>query len=345
MRDGRRREFKSFAAFADDTGKIPDPTERETFEASKLDWSERSVRPTARCWPRRPGSSACAATWSCPWRSRATRAPPPRCRGRMWSIARGASAPAPCASSPMSGRALRAGSGRRQAGLDQCPGRGRTRSSLLDRRVPDGVPLVSAVNVRTLEQLADLVGVAGGYTDAFGKPVETSLEVRRGLLAALGFAVDDDDAVAESLAAVERLRRGLIPRFCPWRPAGGRAFRCVCRRACPTPGLAPRGRARYGPGGAGEPAGVRSRLRAAAADAGLSSPHRAGRPEPHRGWVIAAPQRCWRPRPYTEEGASDWGLAAQLYGLRSATNIGIGTYADAGEAAARRPCAGRRSWA
>ena len=50
-------------------------------------------------------------------------------------------------------------------------------------------------------------------------------------------------------------------------------------------------------------------------------------------WVIAAPQRCWRPRPYTEEGAADWGMAAQLYGLRSATNIGIGTYADAGEAA------------
>ena len=29
-----------------------------------------------------------------------------------------------------------------------------------------------------LEQLADLVGVAAGYTDAFGKPVETPLEVR-----------------------------------------------------------------------------------------------------------------------------------------------------------------------
>ncbi len=45
VRDGRRREFKSFAAFADDTGKIPDPTERETFEASKLDWSERERSP------------------------------------------------------------------------------------------------------------------------------------------------------------------------------------------------------------------------------------------------------------------------------------------------------------
>ena len=66
-----------------------------------------------------------------------------------------------------------------------------------------------------LEKLADLVGVAAGYTDAFGKPVETSLEVRRGLLAALGFAVADEAAIAESLAAVERLRCGLIPPLLP----------------------------------------------------------------------------------------------------------------------------------
>jgi maltooligosyltrehalose trehalohydrolase len=45
VRDGRRREFKSFAAFADDTSKIPDPTEAETFAASKLDWSERERSP------------------------------------------------------------------------------------------------------------------------------------------------------------------------------------------------------------------------------------------------------------------------------------------------------------
>ena len=47
VREGRRREFKSFAAFADDTSKIPDPTEAATFEASKLDWSERERAPHA----------------------------------------------------------------------------------------------------------------------------------------------------------------------------------------------------------------------------------------------------------------------------------------------------------
>ncbi len=45
VREGRRKEFKSFAAFADDTSVIPDPTEAETFAASKLDWSERERSP------------------------------------------------------------------------------------------------------------------------------------------------------------------------------------------------------------------------------------------------------------------------------------------------------------
>ena len=45
VREGRRKEFKSFAAFADDTSVIPDPTEAETFEASKLDWAERERSP------------------------------------------------------------------------------------------------------------------------------------------------------------------------------------------------------------------------------------------------------------------------------------------------------------
>ncbi|TXN53398.1 hypothetical protein FV228_28485, partial [Methylobacterium sp. WL18] len=66
-----------------------------------------------------------------------------------------------------------------------------------------------------LEKLAALVGVASGYTDAFGQPVETSLEVRRGLLAALGFAVEDEAGISESLAQVEALRCGLVPPLLP----------------------------------------------------------------------------------------------------------------------------------
>ncbi|SEO39003.1 maltooligosyl trehalose hydrolase [Methylobacterium sp. ap11] len=47
VRDGRRREFKSFAAFADEekAKTIPDPTAEETFRRSTLDWAERDRSP------------------------------------------------------------------------------------------------------------------------------------------------------------------------------------------------------------------------------------------------------------------------------------------------------------
>ena len=42
IRDGRRREFARFAAFAGASAdKVPDPTLVKTFETSKLDWAER----------------------------------------------------------------------------------------------------------------------------------------------------------------------------------------------------------------------------------------------------------------------------------------------------------------
>lgn len=57
VRDGRRAEFKRFSAFADPERRatIPDPTARETFLASKLDWSELSRAPHAEtlAWYRR----------------------------------------------------------------------------------------------------------------------------------------------------------------------------------------------------------------------------------------------------------------------------------------------------
>ena len=42
VRDGRRKEFAAFPAFADAEvrARIPDPTSPETFAASRLDWAE-----------------------------------------------------------------------------------------------------------------------------------------------------------------------------------------------------------------------------------------------------------------------------------------------------------------
>jgi maltooligosyltrehalose trehalohydrolase len=45
--EGRRREFKRFAAFADDAAaaRIPDPNSEATFHACKLNWQERRLTP------------------------------------------------------------------------------------------------------------------------------------------------------------------------------------------------------------------------------------------------------------------------------------------------------------
>jgi maltooligosyltrehalose trehalohydrolase len=46
--EGRRREFRSFAAFSDEAASaIPDPQAASTFAASRLDWSERNREPHA----------------------------------------------------------------------------------------------------------------------------------------------------------------------------------------------------------------------------------------------------------------------------------------------------------
>jgi maltooligosyltrehalose trehalohydrolase len=49
VREGRRREFANFTAFAVEQGsrEIPDPTREETFAASQLDWSELRRQPHA----------------------------------------------------------------------------------------------------------------------------------------------------------------------------------------------------------------------------------------------------------------------------------------------------------
>jgi len=184
---------------------------------------------------------------------------------------------------------------------------------------------------RDLERLADLLGVAAGYTDAFGQPVETALEVRRGMIAALGFAVETDTDIAASLAEVAAVRSGLIP---PLLPAEARRATTVPIQVAGASGtlswrlVDERGHHREG--------------RVAVTGSSFELPpltpgyHRLSVTLGERrsdSWVISAPQRCWRPRAYADEGARDWGLAAQLYGLRSPDNLGIGSYADAGRAA------------
>ena len=194
---------------------------------------------------------------------------------------------------------------------------------------------VSTSDVNALERLADLVGIADGFTDAFGQRVDTPLDVRRGMLEALGFSAGDDEAVRRSLAAVEAVRANVVPPLLA--AEARRGLRVPVRMGATSGAVAWRlvdehDRSREG----------RATLTPSEHGAGFDLPPLT--PGYHQltvtvgdrraqAWIVAAPQKCWRPRAYAEDGARDWGLAAQLYGLRSPNNLGIGTYADAGRAA------------
>lgn len=47
-----------------------------------------------------------------------------------------------------------------------------------------------------------------------------------------------------------------------------------------------------------------------------------------RTLLIVAPRRCWTPPAFASEDSRGWGLTAQVYGLRSERNFGIGDFTD-----------------
>ncbi len=191
-----------------------------------------------------------------------------------------------------------------------------------------------AVTEDVVARLADEAGIAADYTDAFGQRVETPLSVRRGLLAALGLPAGTEEEARASLGRIHALRHGLVPPLVPVearraarvpvRPEGGSGT--LSWRVTDERGTARDGRVALTPG--------TEAIELPPLTPGYHKLVVTLGERRAEATVIAAPQRCWRPRALAEEGARDWGLAAQLYGLRSADNLGIGTYADAGRAAA-----------
>jgi (1->4)-alpha-D-glucan 1-alpha-D-glucosylmutase len=178
------------------------------------------------------------------------------------------------------------------------------------------------------DRLCGLLGVASSYVDAYGRPAETSPEGRRAILRDFGYPADTDDMLAASLDRAERLRAGLAPMLVVVVP--GKPTRMALR--APAGAVArwtltdEAGRVREGFGA----------LRAADSSAGLELPRLdAGY---HRleldcggaranATVIVAPERCFLP-PELRGDVRAWGLAAQVYGLRSDAGAGIGSYCD-----------------
>ncbi|WP_262296481.1 malto-oligosyltrehalose synthase [Microvirga sesbaniae] len=170
-----------------------------------------------------------------------------------------------------------------------------------------------------VERMAALVGISPDYTDAFGQSVETSPSTRQALLAALGLDVSSEAGAQESLARLERLKRGPVPAVVT---VDADKAATLAFRAAPGPlswilieedGAVHEGRL--------------ARTDAAVDIPALPMGYHRFRLGDRETTIIAAPSRCFEPEALQGE-ARLWGAAAQIYSLRSERDFGIGDYAD-----------------
>ena len=184
-----------------------------------------------------------------------------------------------------------------------------------------------------VERIAALVGIEAGYIDAFGRQAWTPLETRRTILDDFGLPTATEGETRDSLARIETMREGVLPPVLSIE-AGSEA-------SIPL-GLSPQGTIGWQITGEDNTTregravvtydGQSSRFSLPALTAGY---HRlrvkTGRHDV-TATIIVAPRRCWEPDEF-RRGTRLWGVTAQVYGLRSAHQLGIGDYSDVSEAA------------
>jgi 4-alpha-glucanotransferase len=207
----------------------------------------------------------------------------------------------------------------------------------------------------TLQRLSDLAGLVTSYRDSWGNTRHVTEATQRALLAAMGIDATSADAIA---AAVRQFEEG------PWRrpldpvlvtsPRRGQSLRVPLTLPATAAnqtiewrfereaGQVHDGKTRFGdlPLIEGRPLDGEAFERRAleiAAPIGLGY-HRLRifasklmtSDNDHQGIglpVIVVPERCRAPYQARERGLA-WGIAVQLYGLRSARNWGIGDFSD-----------------
>ncbi|MCU0840570.1 MAG: 4-alpha-glucanotransferase [Thiobacillaceae bacterium] len=198
-----------------------------------------------------------------------------------------------------------------------------------------------------IHRLAERAGIQPGYRDIWGHEHVATPEIQRALLAAMGIACQDEAATRASLAAWEAAPwRELLP---PVRVVtrGGAADPVGLRLAARDLGRAGRWRLTLEEGG-GREGTLRTDalevIERARLDDGEYLALALPLPEiealgyhrleveleglaPASMALIVCPPTCHRP-PALADDRRVWGLSAQLYGVRSARNWGMGDYTD-----------------
>ncbi len=207
---------------------------------------------------------------------------------------------------------------------------------------------MSAKRASALEALAARAGIEPEFKDALGRLKTTGVDTRRALLAAMGIAADDETQARAALEQFDRVEweRSLPPVCVLCRSAGAPAV--GVRAAAGTKNLEFHIRLEHGRDLRStvsfdslelverkEVAGtLREERRFVLPDDVPDGYHRLyiGGEEVSTS-LIVSPGRCWLP-PETAAGKRLWGVTVQMYLMRSATNWGIGDYADLARLAA-----------
>jgi len=182
-----------------------------------------------------------------------------------------------------------------------------------------------------LDRLAALRGIAERYYDHRGTLREVSRSTREGILRAMGIDVDDAHAVREAIDAATRLNAGqFLPPVVVWRDGELSLELSIHdgvpdRRVTCTLNFEGGGREQWEAPAAGRTTVLQ---RSGAIPFGYHALDvKVGADEAVRSLLIAAPERCHQPAALAGK-TRRWGIAVQLYTLRSAMNWGIGDFAD-----------------
>lgn len=194
-----------------------------------------------------------------------------------------------------------------------------------------------------LRRLADLAGIEPQYWDIEGTRHETSPDTARRLLSALGFPADDNEKLISSLTALEeREWQSILPPAMVVREDREPAVSVHLPSGEPPANIEWQiiledGTVRTG-GGPRREIGVASRpiqgkdverlsLTLPRLPHGYHEFRLENVPGIPRMALIVAPPRCYLPPALAEERKC-WGLATQLYSVRSAGDWGVGDFTD-----------------
>ena len=191
-----------------------------------------------------------------------------------------------------------------------------------------------------LDELAELLGIEAQFKDARGKLQRTSADTKRALLAAMGVRVEDDRQIESSLKEIIesdwhrplprvyvvfqgseaiRIQVTLPPKIAEitWRlrfEDGKENSQRVAMRDLPLVETR-------------EILGEKLERRELTLRQDIPCGYHSLKIDPGacEAMLIVAPERCWLPDA-VKEGRKIWGIAAQVYTLKSQNNWGIGDF-------------------